>query len=346
MDATIKHYLESLQMGKAQEFGEMTVIPVLDESENGLEYFTLKEAMELDLLKITEIDDSGSVPELKVINEAEIPVLILDGEELVGAKQNRVVNASILLKEKSETIIPVSCVEEGRWSYRSERFQDSDAIVSSRVRNVKSDSVRRSVERNGSYRSDQGAVWDEVHQLHDRMDVQSPTGAMRDAYEAKERDLNDYIKAFKIMEDQKGLLVFINGQIMGFDVVSCKSAYRDLHKKLIKSYALDVLVQKEDKKVKSAKIQKGAHKHEMFGAPKSKISSAEKFIEDIMECNESKHASVGYGRDYRFATDSYVGSALLFKDQVIHVSFFKSLEVEDEDAGGMARFSRRASLRM
>lgn len=330
MDTKIKDYLSGLEMGQIHEFNEMAVMQVLSDSKNGLEYFTLKEAMELDLLKITEVDDSGSVPELKVINEAEIPVLVLDSEELVGAKQNRIVNTSILLKEKSETIIPVSCVEQGRWSYESDYFADSDAIASHRIRNVKSASVMRSMARNGSYRSDQGEVWDEVQMLHRKMELNSPTGAMRDAYEARDNDLNDYIRAFEIADNQKGLIVFINGKIMGFDVVSRKSAYRDLHKKLIKSYAMDAIVQKENKKIESAEIQK----------------SAEKFLEDILESNESKHASVGYGWDYRFASDSYVGSALLFKDQVIHASFFKSLEFDNEDAGGMARFSRRAGLRM
>ncbi len=328
MDAAIKNYLESLQMGEVQESGEMIVIPVLKDSGYGIEYFTLKEALELDLLKITEVDESGHVPELKVINEADIPVLVLDGEELVGAKQNRIVNTSILLKEKSETIIPVSCVEEGRWSYRSDHFVDSDAIASHRVRNVKSASVKISVERNGTYSSDQGAVWDEVHQLHDIMGVNSKTGAMRDAYEARDDDLKDYINAFEVVEGQKGLIVFINGEIMGFDVVSRKSAYRDLHKKLIKSYALEALVQREEKQTKSYDT----------------VQKAKKLIKDIIKCNESKHDSVGYGWDYRFASDSYVGSVLLFNDQVIQASFFKSLELENDDVGEMARFSRRARM--
>jgi hypothetical protein len=284
----------------------------------------------MDLLKITEVDDSGSVPELKVVNEAEIPVLILDGEELVGAKQNRIVNTSILLREKSETVIPVSCVEEGRWSYKSEHFESSDAIASFRVRNVKSASVKRSVEINGRYSSDQGAVWNEVQALQNRMKVKSPTNAMRDVYEAKDNDLDDYINAFEVVDGQKGLLVFINGEIMGFDVVSRKSAYEDLHKKLIKSYALDALIQTEDKENKEFDVSK----------------KAKKFIKDITTCSESKHSSVGYGWDYRFANDSFVGSALLFKNQVIHASFFKGIEIKEDEIGGMARYSQRVNFRI
>ncbi len=327
METQIVDFLFNLEFGEIQEFERMSVVPVFTMKDNSIDYITLKEAMESSLLKITEVDDSGSVPELKVINEAETPVLLLDGEELIGAKQNRIVNTSILLKEKSETIIPVSCVEQGRWAYESKNFADSDNIASYKVRTKKSASVRRSVETSGRYSSDQGEVWNEIHKLQDRMEVRSPTSALRDVYEAKNNDLDDYLNAFERMDGQKGLLVFINGEIAGFDIVSSAPAYKDVHQKLIKSYSLDALVNKDKK------IELDANK-------------AKKFIKDIQECNESKHKSVGYGWDYRFASDSFIGSALLYQDQVIHASFFKSLEINREDMGEMARFSQRANLRM
>jgi hypothetical protein len=43
---------------------------------------------------------------------------LLDGEELIGAKQNRALNLTILAPAKQVIVIPVSCVEAGRWHLR------------------------------------------------------------------------------------------------------------------------------------------------------------------------------------------------------------------------------------
>lgn len=58
------------------------------------------------------------VPELCVKNDVEVPVLIVDWRGVKGAKQNRVCNTTVLLREKSTTILPVSCTERGRWECR------------------------------------------------------------------------------------------------------------------------------------------------------------------------------------------------------------------------------------
>ena len=51
-------------------------------------YITLVEALAMDGFKIQEVSQGGSVPNLRVINETPHHVLLFDGEELKGAKQN------------------------------------------------------------------------------------------------------------------------------------------------------------------------------------------------------------------------------------------------------------------
>jgi hypothetical protein len=77
-----------MEFGKPQQMGVMGIIPVFNRNTEHQWYLTLKESMVWNLLKITKLDNLGAVPELKVMNNAEILVLILDGEELMGGEQN------------------------------------------------------------------------------------------------------------------------------------------------------------------------------------------------------------------------------------------------------------------
>lgn len=76
----------------------------------------LEDALHAGTLRVEEMNEAGSVPELHIVNEGTLQVLILEGDELIGAKQNRVVNSSVLIATNSELVLPVSCVERGRWS--------------------------------------------------------------------------------------------------------------------------------------------------------------------------------------------------------------------------------------
>lgn len=75
------------------------MFPIISPSPAAARWLTLGEALEQQFLSVTEVSHGGSLPELAVINRADRPVLLLDGEELIGAKQNRVLNTTMLLKE-------------------------------------------------------------------------------------------------------------------------------------------------------------------------------------------------------------------------------------------------------
>lgn len=185
MDALIRDYLSTLTFGELQTFKNIAILPLFSAMNDGPEYVTLREALNQQFITITEIDQAGHVPELKVVNTSEHFVLLLDGEELIGARQNRVLNTSILLKPNSETILPVSCTEQGRWGYSSNVFSHSDVMMSQFSRFMQVQSVSASLHEGCGFRSDQGRVWDDIIRMHARVGVSSRTGAMRDVYSAK-----------------------------------------------------------------------------------------------------------------------------------------------------------------
>ena len=326
MEGTVKEYLEGLKFGEIQSHKHVAVVPVIGASVSGADYLTMKEAMENHLLTVSEVSEGGNVPELKVRNNADKPVLMLDGEELAGAKQNRVLNTTILLREKSETIIPVSCTEHGRWSYNTTYFEESGHMIPAGIRSVQTMSVGNNLKQGGLYQSDQGAVWEGIECMARENKVDTPTGAMRDILEAKQEDLDEFLEHFPLMAGQNGLLVMVNGKVIGLDLVSRVAAFEKLYDKLIRSYVMDALTQKPAKgRVASRKKAVG-------------------FLEEIIQCGENSFDSVGYGHDYRYEGKKIVGSALVHNRSLIHAAFFQVTGTEK--AGRMSPASRRRDYRV
>ena len=326
MDELIADYIYKMELGQLQEHQGMGVFPLYQKG-GECTYLTLTEALQGEVLTVTEIDDVASVPELKVQNHADMPVLLLDGEELVGAKQNRVLNTTILLKPQSVTVIPVSCTEQGRWSYNSLEFAESGNVASYRMRRTKSASVNTSLRQKGEFYSNQRLVWDEIDEVSEKARTKSNTRALQDVYHSRRRDLDEYLESFPLEEGQKGLLVMVNGEVMGLDILSSASAYQLLHQKILKSYALEAM------------LNEGGEGEGTFNGPER----ARSFLDDVRLSVDDKHKSVGYGWDHRLEGPQIVGSALTYQDQVIHTAFFQM--EENEKIGAMSSYRKRRDFR-
>lgn len=314
----LNDYLQSIHFGEVQTFKNLTVIPLLSVAPEGVAYLTLKEVLAQKTLTITELDEGGSVPELKAQNKSPSFILMLDGEQIEGAKQNRILNTSILMKHQSELVIPVSCTEQGRWHYETEqgesnhegkKFKDAANIMPSKMRLDNKQAVSKSLKQSGEARSNQSSIWKGVAEYQEKAQVPSETKALQDVYKAKETAINQYINAFKVQPNQKGLLVLIHGKVVGFDIVSRASAYSVLHPKLISSYAMDAMTTPSHRKMK---------KGEAVLPP----VQAKAFLETIKTVKGERFPSVDQGESYRYEDSKVVGSALVHEDVVIHTSFF------------------------
>jgi len=118
----IADQVHSVKIGAPKTFKNMTVFPLMGGQAIAADYNTLDEALAQKLAAIAEVSEGGSVPELKFVNSGDKKVFLLDGEELVGAKQNRALNLSIMVPVGKTLVVPVSCVEAGRWHHRSREF--------------------------------------------------------------------------------------------------------------------------------------------------------------------------------------------------------------------------------
>ena len=129
-------------------------------------YLTAAEALAAGTLSIGEVG-GGAVAQLTLKNAGQLPVLLLDGEHLEGAMQNRVLNATVLAAPDHETVIPVSCVERGRWGYQGPSgeyagFRPAPEMAYAELRGMKAETVAASARHGAGRRADQGAVWADV----------------------------------------------------------------------------------------------------------------------------------------------------------------------------------------
>ena len=93
--------ISGTKLGKPTTFRNLTVFPVFARAV-APDYVTLDEALAGKFARVTEVSEGGSVPELKLVNDSDNSVFLMEGEELVGAKQNRVLNTSVLIAARSK----------------------------------------------------------------------------------------------------------------------------------------------------------------------------------------------------------------------------------------------------
>jgi hypothetical protein len=234
--------------------------------------------------------------------------LLVDAEELIGAKQNRILNTSILLRKRSKTIIPVSCTESGRWAYKTEKFEDSKTVATPKMRRRKALSVSDSLQFNNSYRSDQQDVWDTVDHYFSDAKMSSPTRAMKDVYDKKSTDVEDYMKAFEKQEGQRGFLVLIDDKVVGMDYFSSAEALNRLYEKMVRSYAIEADLERN-------RMGKTVKK-----------DSPESFLQRLVFAEVNQFKSPGHGDDHRFQGKDLTGNSLVYKDEVIHFAAFDHSE--------------------
>lgn len=304
------------QLGDAVEHRGIVITPLFPAGDSVARYITLDEALPHGLT-ITETSDAGSVPELAVVNPLDEAVLLYDGEELVGAKQNRILNVSVLVGPGAKLPIPVSCVEQGRWNRSSASFDSALHISHAHLRRRKAEMLAAQPLARGVAQSE---VWTEIGEKQQRMSVASPTGAARDTFEAYGSRLRSLEDAFPLQPGQCGAVLAIGSDIC-LDTVSRPDAFALLWPKLRAGYLLDALERLDQ-------------------APASDTDVA-RFVDGVVAARVSRGPSAGLGEDVRLRGPGVIGSGLELDGERIQLSAFTSDGGADRAFGRIARPSRR-----
>jgi hypothetical protein len=266
-------------------------------------YSTLDEAMSAGTLDITEVSAEGSVPALKVESRSDVMTFLMAGEQVLGAKQNRVLNVSLIVGAHSALSVPVSCVEAGRWRYRSAKFASGGTMSHGVMRKMMSKHVRESYRQRGTPSANQGAVWDEVKRKLHALASTSPSDEYDQVYKDFRTPLDDLLRELTPPAGCHAAVFAVGGQIAGADVFDQPATLVKLWPKLVRAYALDVLEAKH---------------------PESSVTAAEaeRWVHSAAGAKLEQFSTPGLGQDIRLDARGLAGAALIVECQPVHVELF------------------------
>lgn len=306
---TTADYLSaSLRLGEPDVCGPLAVYPIFG-PEPGIEYRAFAQAVALGA-SVKELDGTASVNDLVVMNPTDLPVLLYEGEEVLGAQQNRTFDVSVLVAAGARLEVPVSCVESGRWdgARHREDFSPAPQTAYPQLRRLKNRQARAAVAAGMEARAIQGAVWEEVANKSARLGVESATDAMHDIYDARRERLRQFRAAIPVHDGQLGALVQIAGEPVVLDHVSRPEVFAALHGPLVEGYALDAVDTPETL------------------CPDPVPERAAAFLETVVAARLSERDGIGIGREVRFDDGRVAGAGLVAGKELVQVTAFAENE--------------------
>ena len=240
-------------------------------------------------IQISELDDPA-VNKIDLDNLSGHPVLMIDGEEIAGAMQNRIVTASTFIAARTRKTLSVACVEEGRW-------QPIGGFTTGYCSYPR---LRSVLSKKRSGEDLQQNVWDEITRKIELTRTNSKTSSMHDIYQGLEDELNRYLEDFNTLgKNAIGFIGVADNRILGCDVFANNNVFRQFERKLIRGYALEAY----------ELTNKG-----------TKAPDIDKFIKNI----RTKALTTDPGRRtwLRFDANGINGQAAFSKKALLHLSAF------------------------
>lgn len=286
--------------------GHVSLVGLQCKRPGRMRFLTLDEALDRGLVQVEEVDAGGRVAECRVKSSADERLLLVEGEEIRGAKQNRILNDTILLGARFDGTVPVSCVERKRWSARSETFAKGGRASSSMLRVLKS-SVTRSLRAGAPAASDQAAVWREAADCLSASRVGSPTECLSDAYDVRREEIEALARRLDDLDDCSGYAVFHGETLVACELFDRVETLQRLRARIVPSIAFDALYRAR------SDGSTGPSTSEILRATFERLESA------LEQADVTEHASAGLGSTYRFEANGLTSSALVCEGEVLHL---------------------------
>lgn len=294
---------ENLSFYKSKSFG---LLQFRTDEADTFDYISSDKAIKSDFIIVKEVNNQGSVNNLLVLNTSPHYVFFMDGDVLVGAKQNRVLNTSVLLEPESKSNITVSCIEQGRWRHKSEKFSKPDYIAPAMLRKQKNMNVNNNLKSGSSYYANQGDVWNSVNSYEARYDYKSNTSDLSELMEAKMADFDTFLKYFQCDNDANGLAMFSGDKVVSIEIFNRSDIYKEYFPKLIRATSMEIFYMDKEE----SKMQKD---------DAADILKME--MDRINNVRYNDFPGLAAGTERRYDSEEFSCHSLNYNDKQIHFSF-------------------------
>jgi len=292
--------------------GNLAIFGVSSPTNGAEQYLCLPEALDKNLVEIREVSEEGSVNDLSLHNHSSKGLLCVEGEMLSGCKQQRVLNTSVLVSPFTKITIPVSCVEAGRWSWKSNRFSSTEEMYFAKGRANMRDSVFYQSKNYGSKYSNQNKVWEDVDEKLNKMDAFSDTSSVNQAYFSKKERINKIVKLFQIEKSDIGIIYGIGNKIIGGDFFYNNHVFNVYFPKIIRSICLDAF----EKNTLRSNLSK---------------KDAQMLLNLVHQADFEKHKAVSAGEEFRTNDHILIATGLFNKKVSCHFSAFIKDELSQSE---------------
>ena len=294
-----------------QKAGNIVMVQMETLKGEGFGFLTAAPAIDSGALEIRELRSEGAVNTLLAINHTAHFYLLTDMDMLKGAKQNRVVNTSVLIMPHSKQEVDVSCVERSRWSYNSPTFTPAPRILDTKMRAAKADSLKR--DKKEMKAETQSKIWGLINEEMVSNNIINETEDYTSILESRSEKQESSFK-FLPGKNCNGLAVFDGKKLVSFDIFGNRNAYQ---------YYFDLLAGNA-----LSLVQPGALTEATKEA--TAIEQAEAFYRldeylDLFESEleppvESENGNVGTLR--WSGAQQYPGFELSFENKLVHLAGF------------------------
>jgi hypothetical protein len=288
-----------------QRAGTITLVQLETLEGEWLHFIPAASAIDKGHLEIREVRQEGSVNTLLAINLTDHHCLLTDMDLLKGAKQNRVVNTSVLLAPNSKREIMVSCVERSRWSYDSPNFKSAPGVMDPKMRAAKAASLSEDME--GMVSETQSKIWDMINQEMTTHNVFCSTEDYNAVLESKTIAPHSGYN-FRCGENCNGLAIFDGRKLVSFDIFGNRDVY---------GYYFDKLAQDALLRIRPGTEGAALEQAEAFYRLDEFLDEFESKLGDPVERSNEE---IG---EFRWSGDqNHPGFQLNFEKQLVHMAGF------------------------